>query len=309
MVASLFVLLKSSQFMNRSAQRIGLALGVSPFIIGVLLLAVGTSLPELITSIIAATKGTTEIIVGNVVGSNISNIFLILGITTLVSGKPIKIGSSVITTDLYFLVSSALFFTLSVANKSFGWFEGALSLAGFAVYLYYIIKEDHSALEDEVPEPRETSQVKTFDIIIFVASSAGLYFGAEFSIRSVIEIAEIIDVGTELIATTAIALGTSLPELVVSVEAVRKGNSEMAIGNILGSSIFNTFLVMGVAGLIRNIVIPDSILYEILPFMLIATFLAFFLSRDKRFTKWEGFIFLIFYVMFVREVLNDLLKN
>jgi len=304
---ALFGLIKASQYMISSSEKIGLSLGVPPFIIGVLLLAIGTSLPELLTSIIAATTGNTGIITGNVVGSNVANIFFILGITTVISRTPLKMGSAVITTDLYFLISSAILFTMSAVDNQFTPVEGLISLAMFGVYLVYIIRVDHSVME--TPED-ERPKFRTLDVFIFLGSAVLLYFSAEYTIKAVVFTSNYLDIGEDIIATTVVALGTSLPELVVSLQAVRTGNSEMAIGNILGSSIFNLLMVMGVGALFGAIDISDDFLFEVLPFMLVATLLSFFMSRDKRFTRWEGYIFLIFYFMFVRVVMiNSLMEG
>ena len=131
-----------------------------------------------------------------------------------------------------------------------------------------------------------------------------IYIGARYTVESVIELSKILNIGTEIIAMSAVTLGTSLHELMVTVSAVRRGNAEMAVGNILGSNIFNTFAVMGIPALFGALVIPQNIIAFGLPMMIIATLLFFFMTQEREITKWEGYILLLFYVFFIGKLFN-----
>ena len=141
-------------------------------------------------------------------------------------------------------------------------------------------------------------------IAILVVSAVFIFIGAKYTIESVIKLSEIFNLGKEIIAVSAVALGTSLPELAVSITAVRQGKPEIAVGNILGSNIFNTFVVMGVSTFFGALIIPQSILTFALPMMLIATLLFFFITQEKEVTKWEGYLLLLFYVFFIGKLFN-----
>lgn len=140
--------------------------------------------------------------------------------------------------------------------------------------------------------------------LILAVSSFFIFVGAKYTVDAVVAMSQILGIGKEIIAASAIALGTSLPELTVSIRAARKGKSEIAIGNIVGSNIFNVFAVMGIPALFGVLVIPQTILSFALPLMIIVTMLFFFMMQEKTITKWEGYLLLIFYVFFLGKLFN-----
>ena len=302
-IASLAVLIKSSDFFVDASEKIGLALGLSPFVIGVTLVAVGTSLPELVSSVISVTEGASEFVAGNVVGSNITNICLIFAIVAVVS-KKFNVEFDIMRVDTPFLAGSAFLLLLLCMDGSFDRFDGLISLLGMAVYLLYLSKADNPLLGD-VEEHERPEKFPVLQVLIVVASAVGIYFGAKYTVESVIKLSEIAGIPNEIIALTAVALGTSLPELIVSIVAIRKSNAEMVVGNILGSNIFNTFAVMGVPAMIGTLVIPASVLAFSLPLMLAITLLFLFIVQDKEINRWEGLLLLLFYVVFIVKVLMD----
>ncbi len=307
-MVSLFVLIKSSDYFTTSAEKIGLIFGVPSFIIGVTIVAVGTSMPELITSLIAVFKGSSEIVIGNVIGSNITNIFLVLGIAAVVD-KQIKITRRIIRVDLPFLAVSSFLLAMTVWDRSFHLPDALLLLGGLVLFVLYTIKE--SIVRKIITEPEkhiEKEKLKMSIIVTLLVSCVFIYLGAKITIESVINLADILHVRKEIIALSAVALGTSLPELVVSITAVRKGKSEMAVGNILGSNIFNTFAVMGIPALFGALVIPQSILTFALPVLLIATLLFYLICQDNKVTRWEGWLLLLFYIFFIGKTLAPIIK-
>jgi cation:H+ antiporter len=300
LVVGLFLLIKAADYFNVAAENIGISLGLSPFIIGVLLVAVGTSLPELVSSSISVVKGVSEIVPGNVLGSNITNIFLIIGIMSISAGTPISLTGKSIAVDLQFLIGSALIVAITIYDGIFNIYEGLLCMTAFAGYVMYQV--------GDAKQSRQTgytpSKAKWKDYLIFILSASVIYGAAELTVESVIRLSDYFGIGKDVVAASLVAVGTSLPELIVSINATKKGNTDVAIGNILGSCIFNSFWVMGFSSLFGNIIVPASVLVITLPFMLIATFLFFVMVRNRSFSRWEGFLFLLFFILFIAKLFS-----
>ena len=314
-VVSLAVLLKSSDVFTTAAERLGLAAGISPFIIGATIVAGGTSLPELVSSTLAVAADAPGIAVGNAVGSNIANIFLILGLAA-VAGGTLRIDRELVRVDLPLLVASAGFLAVAVWDGRFAWYEGLLGLAGLAVYIHFTFAEedrldevveelvaDHTDLD--VPAEASIEEVAVATSVglrtyLEIAVGLGLLFvSADLLVDAIIAIATGLDVGAEIVAITAVSIGTSLPEIAVSLVAVRRGEVEIAVGNVLGSNVFNTFAVMGVPSFIGVVTVPASVRSYALPVMLIATLLYYFITQDRAITRWEGLTLLVIYVAFL----------
>lgn len=302
---SLFVLIKSADFFTNSAVTIGKSFGMPHFIIGVTIVAIGTSLPELVSSIFAVLKDSSEIVVGNVIGSNIANILLILGITAIL-GKKLVVKYEIIHIDLPLLMGSTFLFAITIIDKTFSKPESLICLAALIIYVIHATtSQEKKQLPTKKEEPatnRKPIKIKT--IIILLISGVFIYGAAKYTIESVIRLSEILNMGKEVIAAIGIALGTSLPELAVSITALHKGESGIAIGNILGSNIFNLLAVMGIPALFGSLIIPLNILTFALPMLLIATFLFFFMTQDKEITWSEGCLLIILYIFFVVKLLK-----
>jgi len=237
-IAALAVLLLASDWFIEAAEKIGLSLGISTFIIGVTIVAFGTSLPELAASIAAVNNNTSEIVIGNVVGSNITNILLVLGLTAVV-GKQIKLNFDLWDIDMPLLFGSIflMYFTLSDLHLSFG--EAILYLCALVAFLLNSVLGSVST-DDERPK------VKPMDIAKLIAGAVLVYFGAEYTIVGIKGFSEAAGISAEVISLTFIALGTSLPEIFVSLSAIKKGKHAIAVGNVLGSNIFNSYAVMAI---------------------------------------------------------------
>ncbi len=306
LIASLIVLVKAADFFNISAEKIGIHFGMSPFIVGVTLVAIGTSLPELVTSIIAVLKGSSEMVIGTVVGANIANILFVLGITAII-GKKLNVAYELIHVDLPLFIGTALLLAVTVWDGFFTFFDAILCLAALLVYLRYTyVSERHvdPEIKKEMKGEMKKKYLSKTTWVIMAVSAFMIYVGAKFTVESVIQISEILQVGTEIIAVSAVAIGTTLPELTVTIAAARKGKAEIAVGNILGSSIFNSMAVTGIAGLFGTLVIPASILTFSLPLMIIASVMYLLITQDKQITKWEGMFLLIFYAFFIGKVVG-----
>jgi len=306
-VVSLAALIKASDYFTEAAEKTGLHFRIPTFIVGATIVGLGTSLPELISSTLAVYSGATEIVAGNVVGSNIANIFFVLGFTALI-GKRLIISYARSHADLPFLVGSALLITLAALDGSFTWPEGLLCLGGLFIYMSSIIQrsrhvESVGEIEGRPGEP-EKERLGFTVILLLIISPVFIYLGARYTVEAIIRLSEILKIGKEVIAISAVSLGTSLPELSVSLTARLKGNPEIAVGNIFGSNIFNSFAVMGLPSLIKPLAIPGSILNLGLPTMIGATILYFFITQDGEITKWEGALLLIFYGFFLGKLFN-----
>jgi cation:H+ antiporter len=298
-IISLAVLVKSSDIFIDSSEKIGLFLGLPSFIVGVIIVAFGTSLPELVSSIIAVAEGSSEIVVGNALGSNITNIFLVLGITAVI-GKEFSVNYNLMRVDLPFLLGSAILVALMLLDSVFSFTEAIICLFCLSVYIFNSLRIKN----DEEEQEREKPKALTW--ILLIASPVVVYVGAKYTVRSVIQISTLAGIGSEVIALSAVALGTSLPEVVVSIAAARRGNPEMSVGNVIGSNIFNTFAVLGIPALIGPLTIPSNIRSFAVPVFLGATVLCILVTMERKVNRWAGSLFLIFYIFFIGKLFNFL---
>jgi cation:H+ antiporter len=304
---ALGALLIASKYFTGAAERVGLSLNMSPFMVGVVIVAVGTSLPELITGIFASVQGKSEIVIGNVIGAHVSNIFFVLGITTIVCKKSIQLGEEYIFIDLHFMLGSATILVLFLFDGTITWIEGVLLLIGFVVYQIYLFKSEkpkamHTVNDEEAI--KEGKKMIVRDFAIMAASAILIFIGAKYTISSISSIAAAIGINEAFIGLTVMSLGTTLPELAVSISAARAGKPEMAVGNILGSCIFNAFAVGGVSSIIHPITMPDELRNISISFLIVASVFFYLLSQDKKVSRFEGMLFLLFYVIFILKIAN-----
>ncbi len=324
-ILSLAVLVKSADWFVESSEKIGLALKISPFIIGVTVVALGTSFPELITSLIAVFRGATEIVVASALGSNIANILLVVGFSSIVA-RTLIIRKSLIDLDAPLLATTTVIFIFIMLDQRIVAWEGILLLAAFIVYLLYTIFNRGEKKEPEeegvfrvTPEEMveilpsrverrkkkeenqelSLSKIGSRVFVFLILGMIGLAIGAYYTIESVIKLAELSGIPTSFIAIIAVALGTSLPELVVSVKAALAKKYEIALGNVFGSNIFNILLVVGIPSLISPLVV-DNLTFTIgLPFLAVATLLFVISGISRRIHIWEGIMYLLLYLLFV----------
>ncbi|MCB0676934.1 MAG: calcium/sodium antiporter [Saprospiraceae bacterium] len=298
-VLSLGVLLKASDWFVNSAEQIGLSLGLSPLVVGVTIIAFGTSLPELASSIASVYAGESEIVVGNVVGSNITNILLILGLTAIV-GKEVRLELRILGMDIPLLAGSAILLWFALRDLQFSKAEAILFATGLALFLLNTFQSEEKAKAFEAERP--ATSWRTYAML--VVGGALVYIGATYTIAAIQRISELARIESEVIALTLVALGTSLPELVVSLTAARKGKTAIAVGNVIGSNVFNTYAVMAIPGLLGDLVIPGAVIEFSLPLMVGVTFLLVLVSINHRISRWEGSLLLLFYLFFLLELLK-----
>lgn len=313
---SLFALVKASDWFVSAAENIGLALGVSPFIIGVTIVAFGTSLPELASSIVAVymeykmkaaamldpsmnlfldpEMSPSSIVVGNVVGSNITNILLVLGLTVVI-GKEIKLDFNVMEVDMPLLLGSAFLLWFVLSDGSLSIVEAFILLAALAIFLL------NSVLAQKKDQKKERDKILWKDILMLIVGGVFVYLGATFTISSIENLSEMINIPPSIIAVTGVALGTSLPEVAVSITAARKGSAGMAVGNVLGSNIFNTYAVMAIPRFISDLYIPKTMQEFHIPFMIAVSIIFAMVCLSGKITRWEGSMLVLLYVYFVYE--------
>ncbi len=301
-ILSLVLLVKSADWLIEGAEKIGLALKVSPFIIGVSIVAIGTSLPELASSIAAVIKGQTEFVVANIIGSNIANILLIIGVSSLFAKKLI-VKRDLIDLDSPLLVAVTGIFIFIVRDRKIVLAEGVLLIVTFVVYLLYIILQKRSKIKKsklDINKRGKQVDKKVFGFLIL--GIVGLLVAANYTIDSMVRIAEIFEIPGSLIAITALAIGTSLPELVVSVRAAFKKRYEIVLGNIFGSNIFNILLVAGIPSLIKPLVV-DGIVFTVgIPFLILATLIFVISGISKKIHFWEGLMYILIYILFILNI-------
>ena len=282
----------SDKFID-SAESIGKFIKLPPFIIGVILVGIGTSLPELVTSLIAVTNGMSEMVVGNVLGSNITNMFLVFG-TAALFAKSFEIKHDIMRTDLPFLLLATGYVSIAISDLSFSFGEGIICIVMLLLYLYRSLKD--SVIDSTNNKETHTPLVK--DWILILASPFLIFLSSKYVILSITDIAAIIGVGNEVVASTAVALGTSLPELMVTIQAGRKGKNEMAVGNVLGSNLFNILAVMGIPAMISTLVIPKSIISFALPMVIMSSVIFMIIAQSKKVYRIYGFLFILMYIYF-----------
>jgi cation:H+ antiporter len=307
----IFLLIKSAGWIIEGSVSLAKKLKVSALIIGLTVVAFGTSLPELIVNLFAAFNGSSEIIFGNIVGSNIANIFLVLGTIAIISNVTVKtttvwkqIPFALLAAIVLFFMTSGAFF--GIGDDLFTFSDGLILLSLFAIFIYDIfkisVKERHGIShfkKDSIPEKNLHIFIKLFLGLI------GIYLGGKWVVSGAVLIASQLGFSEFLISATIIALGTSLPELVVSVVAALKKNVDLAVGNIVGSNIFNIFWVLGIVPLVGPLKIPPFIVFDI-AVMFFATLLLFifmFTGRHHEIRRKEGIVFILLYVLYITFII------
>ena len=288
------LLVKSSDYFVDYASKIGLAMQIPQFIIGATVVAIGTSLPELLTSIIAVLQGETTFVAGNVVGSNISNIGLILGLACVIGGG-LKLKRNILAKDLPLALISTVLVLIVVWDSTVSLLDAFILFIPFLIILRFLLQQKNTAVT-------KTEKLNPLWFGIIFLCGFGIYLGSKFTVDSVIALTQMLPFisDTSIIALTVVALGTSLPELSVSLAAVKQKNADIAVGNILGSNIFNSLMVLSVPAFITPLIISQTVLFIAIPVMILLTVLLFiFLETHKKLSKVEGYILLLIYVIYV----------
>ena len=298
-IGALALLLTSANYFTNSAESIGKWLKLPPFVIGVFIVGIGTSLPELVSGVVSVTKGASEIVSGNIIGANISNILLVTGLAVALYRKPIALTSTYIYIDLHFLLGSFFTFYMIAYDGVITFGEAFVGLLIFGIYSVYLIKGG-TKNEAEATEKATKFPLKAFGLLLL--SAVGIYFGADYTVQSISDIAASLSIPKSIIALTVLSLGTTLPELAVNISAIKQGKAEMAIGNVLGSCVFNTLVIPAVTSAVGIVVVPAVLLSFSLPVMAACGLFFYLLTQDKRISVWEGTMLVMVYILFVVKI-------
>ena len=286
--------------LTEGAAALARRMNVPEIIIGLTIVAAGTSAPELFVSLVSALNGTPDLAVGNVVGSNTMNCMLIVGCAAMVA--PMTISPSTVKKDIPFSVAASVLLILLAFNNFLGRLDGIILLLGFAVFMTYTLMQAKTGSSETV---KETSPIwKTILFIVF--GLAGLVIGSNLFVDSASDVALSLGISEGVVGLTIVAGGTSLPELATSVVAARKGQSAIAIGNVIGSNVFNILLILGLTATISPLEIEGITTID-LAVMLLSVVLVWLFSRT-RYTveRWEGALLLGLYLVYVGWLITSL---
>ena len=296
------VLYFGAEWLVRGSARLAATLGVSPIVVGLTVVSFGTSAPELVVCIVAALGGNPDLAIGNVMGSNLANIGLILGLTAIV--RPLEVKSRIVWREMpiMLLVTAALFPLLWDLELTRG--DGVLLLMALTAYLVSAFR----SVEDQTPEvlgeyknlvktsAEDRPRVHAPDILWILAGSACLVLGSYCIVEGAVQVASSLGISQVVIGLTVVAVGTSLPELATAVVAAARSETDIAVGNVIGSNIFNVTAILGTTALLEPIRVPASILSRELPVVIAISLLLFPLLRSGwRIRRWEGAILLAAY--------------
>lgn len=301
-IAGFILLMGGAEYMVKGAVAIANRLHIPTIIIGLTIVAFGTSAPEFVVSIKSALNGSAGISVGNIVGSNIANILLVLGLTALIS--PITCDKETFIRDYKFLfISSALFIIFSLNNVFIFW-HGIVFLLVLGYFVYHNYKNSSQEENSETSNDENTDSLPNkswfFVSFITIAGLISIIYGADVLINGAVKMARLLGVSEEIIGLTIIAVGTSLPELATTALATIRHQTDVAIGNIVGSNIWNVIFIMGATATITEVPVPRQFLYYDMWVMALASILLYLaMIRKSRLTRIEGGTFLIFYIIYV----------
>jgi cation:H+ antiporter len=288
-----------------AASSLAKKLGIPNIVIGLTIVAFGTSAPELVVNVFAAVNNNTAMVLGNVLGSNIFNVLAILGISSIIYPLSVKRNTTWLEIPLSLLAAVAVLF---IANDMFldnavsnliSRSDGIMLLLFFSIFLVYNLMIAKSANDDEETETKDYTYLKA---IFFIALGlGGLILGGRLIVTSAVGIAQAFGLSERLIGLTIVSVGTSLPELATSVVAVRKKNVDIAIGNVVGSNIFNIFLILGVSTVITPLQVSAASFTDIVVNIGagLLLFIFIFVGKGRQLARWEGMVFLLLYLLYL----------
>lgn len=301
---SITILLWSAKRFTQAAESIGTLLGFSSFVIGVVIVSVGTSLPEMVASVVAVKSGNSEVVPGNLLGSSLSNLLFVMGLTALLSSKRIDLGSQYVYIDLNFLIGASIITLTIMYDGTVSFWEASIGLLAYALYLFYLLKCNEASEDTELLVPATNTNGYLKPLAIILVSGVLIYFSASKTVESVANIADDLGINKAIVSMTLLAIGTTLPECVVSVTAARQGKAHLAVGNVLGSCIFNALAIPGIASAFGNLTVPNELLSFSLPFYIGSIVFFYLITQDKKVSHFEGALLLLIYVLFIGKVSN-----
>jgi cation:H+ antiporter len=300
-VVGLIMLFLGGEGLVRGASRLARVLGISPIVIGLTVVAFGTSAPEFVVGLIAALKGASDVVLGNIIGSNISNIGLILGIGAIIS--PLIIQIRIIKVEVPIMIAlSLILYGLAAWSLNLGLLQGVFlfgALIAFTIYSYFGSKKEPKQVEEEFEEFVGSSNSVWKQVVFIVLGLAALIIGARFVVDSAIFIARVAGISELVISITAVAIGTSLPELSTTIIAAIRKEHDIIVGNIIGSNIFNIG-ILGVISIIHPVTVDSALLRFEFPVMIFFSILVLpLMITGKKVGRVEGILLLVLYAAFI----------
>jgi cation:H+ antiporter len=297
LVVGLAVLIIGADALVRGAAQLAKHMGLSPFAIGVTVVAFGTSAPELFASVGAALQGQTEIAIGNVVGSNIANIALILGIGGLL--MPIAVHRRVRMSEIPIMVILTIVTMVLLFDQMLTRIEGAGLFVGLILYVIYIVKTHKEDIEHGLDDAVGKIKPVWIDLLYIILGCVGLGIGAKVLVIGATDLAQAVGISAGIIATTIVAFGTSVPELAATIRAAAAKQADMAVGNIVGSNVFNLLSVLGVTALIKPLNMDHSMNWHLWVMLVVAILLMIWTLVRPVIAKGFGVLFLLVYLGYV----------
>jgi len=305
-IIGFILLIKGADLLVEGASSIARRLHISDLVIGLTIVAFGTSTPELFVNIVASLKGNTDIAVGNVLGSNISNIFLILGISSII--YPLTVSKGTVWKEIPFSLLAVVVLAIlandgpidGTAFSLLSRIDGLVLLSFFIIFIYYTfgIAKRIEGMEDHIPS-KHHGLIKT--VLMVVVGLAGLGFGGQWIVNGAVFLATRFGMSESLVGLTIVAVGTSLPELATSTVAAYKKNVEIAVGNVVGSNIFNVFFVLGISSIIKPLPFKaaDNVDIAVVIMASLLLFVTMFTGKKQSLDRWEGIVFLVLYAVYI----------
>ena len=304
LVTGFIILILGGDYFVKGSSSLAFRLKLSPLVVGLTIVAFGTSAPELLISLQAALSGSPDIATGNVIGSNICNLSLVLGVTAIIT--PVLLKKNSIRFDWPMTMGASLLLFFVIQKGYIASWEGIVFVFILIIYIVFIIWKSRKTTKDlelvqkndDIPEAPPKQLIK--DILAITLGAAGLYYGSELLVGSVRDLAVELGVEERVVGLTLVALGTSLPELVTAAMASYKGHTDLAIGNLMGSNLFNILSILGITSIITPITVNESIINTDIIWMLAVTLLVLpLMVIRKTIGRFDGVILIVFYIVYI----------
>lgn len=304
-VVGFLLLIKGADFLVSGASALAFRFGIAPLVIGLTIVAFGTSAPELVVNLLSSISGKTDIAIGNIIGSNIANVLLILGVSAII--YPLSVQKSTVWKEIPFALLSVVVVGLMASDalidgasaSVLARIDGLVLVSFFIIFLYYIvgIAKQAPAESAEIPQSMTTYR----SALLIFGGFTGLVIGGKWIVDGAVVFAQGLGVSESLIGLTIVAIGTSLPELATSVVAAYKKNTDIAVGNIIGSIIFNMFWILGLSATIAPLPFAPALTFDILVNLgtTLLLFFALFVGKKHTIEKWQGVVFVLLYIAYI----------
>lgn len=302
LVLGFVLLIKGADWFVSGAAGAAGWLRIPAVVIGLTIVAMGTSAPEMSVSIVGSLKGQSGISVGNIIGSNIFNLLCVGGLAAII--MPMKVAPTLIKRDIPLSFLAALLFVIFSFSLSLSRLNGIILLILFGIFLGFMFKDAGKARKSTQAGENADLPPVWKCVVFIIVGLGGVVLGGELVVRSATDIALNFGLSQSLVGLTIVALGTSLPELVTTLVAAKKGENDIAMGNIIGSNIFNIGLVLGVASTIKPLAVEGFVIIDGIFLAAVTVLLLFFLWKERTLKSWHGVIFFILYIIYLFYIIN-----